>query len=94
MIWQDYAFTTAAILFGYSVLPQVLRNYKCKSCEEITWQFIIFTLIAICISLTACFSLKLYLASSLNVIQFMLWFIIGSQKFYYGGSNDKTKDRN
>jgi uncharacterized protein with PQ loop repeat len=82
-MWQDLAFTVAAIIFSVGLIPQIKKNFQLKSAESISWNMCILYMIAITLNGVTCASLGLYLATSLNIVQFIGWIIIGAQKRIY-----------
>lgn len=82
-MWQDYVLTTASFLFGYSIFPQLVKNFKAQSAEHISWQLMFVTLIALFISAAAVFTLGLYLTGVMNCIQMICWTTMVFQKIYY-----------
>ena len=82
-MWQDYAFTVSAIIFGYGLLPQIKKNFDLKDASFISWQMCIVTMFAIVITGVTCLSLKLYISSSANAFQLVCWSTIIYQKLKY-----------
>jgi len=92
-MWQDYAFTVASFMFGYSLIPQLIKNYIAKSAEQISWQLMLGSLVALGISAVSCFTLKLYLTTAMNCIQMMCWSVMIYQKIHYAKHlDDKAKE--
>ena len=82
-MWQDYVFTFCGILFSYSIIPQIFRNYKLKDVKGISWQLIGSCYIGVSLSLIAFSTLELYLSSVLCCVQLLCWGIVIGQKIYY-----------
>ena len=82
-MWQDYAFTLASLMFGYSLVPQLIKNHKAQSAKQISWQLIIISLVAVIISVIACYTIKLYLTTGMNLIQSLCWIAMIVQKLYF-----------
>ena len=82
-MWQDYALTVASLMFGYSLIPQIIRNYRNKKVDQISWQMILVSLVAIIINIPASYTLELYMTTIMNCIQFVCWLLMMSQRFYY-----------
>ena len=92
-MWQDYAFTVSAIIFGYGLLPQIKKNYDLKDASFISWQMCIVTVIAIVLTGITCLSLKMYISSSANAFQLVCWSTIIYQKLKYKGDpHENTTD--
>ena len=82
-MWQDYIFTIAALMFGYSLVPQLIKNHKIRSAEQISWQLIILSLIGVILSAIACYTLKLFFTAGMNCIQILCWATMIYQKLHY-----------
>ena len=83
-MWQDYALTICAVLFGYSLLPQLYKNWKTKSVSQISWHFLLAQLFAILIASITTWTLDLTVTSIINFVQFACMVIMTIQKRYYG----------
>lgn len=82
-MWQDYSFTVCSILFGYSLIPQVIKNYKSKDAEGISWQLCFVSIAGLIVGIITCLSLRFYFTSIINAIQIILWSLIIYQKVHY-----------
>jgi len=87
-MWQDYTFTGCAILFGYSLIPQIYRFYKKKSASQISWQYLILQSIATIIAVVTTCSLSFYITSVINSTQLFALAFIGIQKYIYKGNDN------
>ena len=82
-MWQDYAFTIASLMFGYSLVPQLIKNHEVRSAEQISWQLMLISLATVLLSTIACYTLKLFLTTGMNLIQSLCWVAMIIQKLYY-----------
>lgn len=82
-MWQDYAFTISAIIFGYGLIPQIKKNIELEDASFISWQLCIIYTIAISITGYTCYSLKMYVSCLANLFQLICWIIIMLQKVEY-----------
>lgn len=83
MIWQDTIASLAAVLFVYSILPQIIYGFKIKK-GLIALQFSIINIIAMIGLVIVYFSLELYFAFILNILLIILWIILVFQRLIYG----------
>ena len=82
-MWQDYAFATCALLFGYALIPQMVKIYKKKSANQLSWQLLVCQFLAISLATITCKTLDLNLSSFINGLQLICLSIIIGQKIYY-----------
>jgi len=82
-MWQDYVFTICGIIFSYSIIPQIIKNFKLKTAKGISWQLIGSQCIGVLLSFTVLFSLKLYLSATFSFMQVLCWLVVVIQKVYY-----------
>jgi len=82
-MWHDYSFTLCSILFGYSLIPQVLKNYKEHDARGISWQLCGISILGLLVGIITCISLRFYFTVIINTIQIGLWLVIIYQKVNY-----------
>ena len=82
-MWQDYALTLCAILFGYSLIPQMIRIHKERSATQLSWQLLGCQFFAISLASFTCLTLNLHIAATINFLQLICMGIIIGQKKYY-----------
>ena len=80
---QDYLIMFCGILFSYSLIPQIIKIYKTKSANDLSWNFLILTLIGMLI-LTVCFlTMKYYFSFVVDLITSTCYIILIYLKFKY-----------
>lgn len=82
-MWQDYALTLCAVLFGYSLIPQMIKIHKKKTASQFSWQLLFCQFCAITIASFTVLSLDLFLAAIINFTQLILLIVIIGQKIHY-----------
>lgn len=82
-MWQDKLLMMCSILFGYSVIPQIIKNFKNKCAHQISWQLCIVTIFALFLSIIGMSCMKLYFTTSANTFQVICWSIVIFQKIFY-----------
>jgi len=83
MVWQDYVFTFATILFGYALIPQIYHGFKHKK-KTITLQTSIITVFGLLAVAVTFYTLDLIISSIVNIFIAILWFILFIQGIIYG----------
>jgi uncharacterized protein with PQ loop repeat len=79
----DIILMFASICLSYSLIPQIIKCIKNKSCKDLSWQFIIITIIALTIMSCCLFAEKLYFSSISNFLTVIAYIIIMFLKFHY-----------
>jgi len=83
MIWQDIVASLAAVLFVYSLMPQIIYGFKTRK-GLIALQFSIINIIAMIGLVIVYYSFGLYFAFGLNILLIFLWLILVFQRLKYG----------
>ena len=88
MIWEDFVFTTAGILFSYSLIPQTYYGWKNKV-KTVAKQTGIITTLGLILVAVAGISLGLVWSPMVTFVSALLWLIITYQSFKYPDINKK-----
>jgi len=82
-MWQDKVIALVSIMFTYSLIPQLIDNFKTKT-VQINWQTIGITVLGLYI-MSICFMTidSMVLARWTNFITATCWLTAGIQKFVY-----------
>jgi len=83
MIWPDIVMMGSGVVFCAALVPQIIKNYKQKSAEEISWGMLILYLIGIIILGVGFAGLGVWGSFVTNAICFCGYLIIAIQKIYY-----------
>ena len=81
--WFDLNMVMCSILFGYSIIPQIIKNYKSHNVSGISWQFCIVHMVALSICVISFAIMDMLWAMEINAIQIILWLLIIYQKVKY-----------
>lgn len=93
-MWQDYVMSCASLLFGYSLIPQVVACIREKR-VQMTKQTILLTWIGVLLCNICSFSLELYISVVIGTVTFACWTMLGILKWRYREQKNKnqTKER-
>ena len=80
---QDYILFFTTTLFTISLVVQVFKVYKSKSCKDFSWFSVISTTIAMYIVCVVFITLKLYFSGIVNFINASLWLILFIAKIIF-----------
>jgi len=89
-MWQDYVMSFASILFGYSLIPQVIKCFNDKY-VQIPMQTILFTWTGLVLYNICSYTLKLYISVGIGVITTSCWTVLGLLKWIYSEQRKTTK---
>jgi len=81
-MWQDTALLIVYLGFVYSLIPQIIMNYKIKI-VNLAWGFLIIAISGMFTSGIVLFTLNLILTPILNIITGILWAVVLIQKIVY-----------
>ena len=83
MNWEDVIMSVACLIFCGALVPQILKNYKQKTAEQISWIYLGLYVIGLFLLEIGFIGLKSWGVSILNGVTIIAYFIFGFQKFYY-----------
>jgi uncharacterized protein with PQ loop repeat len=85
---QDYILVFVGILFGYSLIPQIIKIFKNKSAKDLSFSFLIITFFGL-LTISICFlTLKLYFSALTNIFTAICYFVLIILKIKYRSKND------
>jgi len=80
----DLILALCSLTFAMSILPQIIRVYRMKKVDQLSFMFLIPTTVALFVSVVVLFILGLYFTMAMNALQFIEYIILVSLRMYYG----------
>jgi len=83
MNWIDIIIALSGIIFCYALIPQILKNYRQKMVNQISWLFLLFYVFGLILLEIGFLASQYWISSCLNAITIGEYFVIAYQKIYY-----------